>query len=186
MTIPVLSKDDLQQLSNANIPGWATIGIWTVPRAIVAALADDLPWYMKLAIRKTFNLSAQSGRTTYQANLGTAFPDPPWLPTSAKVYAEYRENGTVTAQGVVSYDALAGTVTANVTANAGTLVVDVLMPAGAVRWVKTRPVGYGGRRERAIWNRPVRILADVDQTRSPQRWHGSHVLVQDWALRLEV
>ena len=186
MRIPVLGKGDFQQLSNANIAGWATIGTFTVPRAIVAALSDDLPWFMKLAVRTTFNLEAAAGRTTYQANLGFPFPDPAWLPTAGKVYAEFQEGDTVTASGVVSYNAAQGTVTANVTANAGTLVVDVLIPAGAVRFVKVRPTGFGSRRERTIWSRPVRVLADVDQTRSPQRWHGNHVLVQDWALRLEL
>ena len=182
----ILTKASFVQLSNANIPGWATVGTYQVPRAVVNALRADLPFYIKLATRQTFQLSASAGRTSYTVTLGFAFPDPPWLPSGAKVYAEFVESGVVTASGVTAYNAATGSVTANVTANAGELRIDVLMPAGNLRILKFRPVGFGGRRERMIWSRPVRVLADVDQNRSPQSWQGDHVLAQEWGLRMEL
>ena len=154
-----------------------------VDRGRVWELHPDLPWGIRLATRVTVSVNAEEGRTQLPVNLGFPFPDPEWLSQSDKVRAAFYVGGAVAAEGVVSYDARAGTVTALVTDAAGELQVDVLMPGGVLEVAKSAPLGHSGTRERVVGRWDVRRLHLVDQQRSPVRVDGRHVLIQDWQLR---
>ena len=179
-----LYDEDFERYSNqGQLNRQVLVAQYRVPRSTVLRLSPGLPIAVRIAWRTLIDLPAEAGRTSYTASLGEPFPDPPWLPPDAKVYAAYRVGQAVVAEQVISYDAQAGTVQAAVTDQAGQLQIDVLMPRGALTLAATAATGQAAVREQAVLTIDLMLAHRADQNRRPFSVAAERYLLPDWGLR---
>ena len=184
MAVTRLHDEDFVRFSNSGQLGrQVMVAQYRVPRSTVLRLRPELPIAARVAWRTTISLQAEGDRTTHVADLGQPFPDPAWLPTDQKVACRFRVGGVVVAQGFQTYDATAGTVTANVTDQAGDLEIDVLMPKGALALAAFAPTGHAAMREQVLLTIDLGTAHYVDQHRKPFRVSHERYLLPDWGLK---